>query len=388
MTESQIYLSIAHPSGKEKQYISEAIDSNWITTAGPQITLFEKSLESYLDTRKPVVALSSGTAALHLALIELGIESDDEIICQDLTFVATINPVKYVNAIPILVDSEKDTWNISPEFLEEAITDRIKKTSKKPKAIIAVDLFGMPARLPEIMQIADNYEIPLIEDAAEALGSYIIVDNKKKFCSTFGDNGYFSFNGNKIITASTGGALICRNDEQAANIRFLSGQAKDPAPHYQHSQLGYNYNLSNICAALGLAQMEVLQEHVDRRREINLLYRSGLAEYPDIEFQNEPDDYFSNYWLTCILFPSETIRDAVKKHLEMNRIESRPIWKPMHLQPLYKDSPYYGTKFGEHLFTRGLCLPSSSFLTDDNIMNISNLIKDCFATSYITMTTT
>ena len=376
MVKPQIYLSIAHPSGKEKQYISEAIDSNWINTAGPQISKFEKSLESYLDTQKPVVALSSGTAALHLALIESGVEAGDEIICQDLTFVATINPVKYVNAIPILVDSEKDTWNISPDLLEETIIDRMKKTGRKPKAIIAVDLFGMPARLPEIMHIAANYDIPLIEDAAESLGSHIVVDNQKKFCSTFGDCGYLSFNGNKIITASTGGALICHNEEQAANIRFLSGQAKDSAPHYQHSKLGYNYNLSNICAALGLAQMEVLQKYVDRRRKINSLYRSELAMCPEIEFQNEPDGYFSNYWLTCILFPNEALRDAVKKHLEINHIESRPIWKPMHLQPLYSDSPYYGTNFGEHLFTRGLCLPSSSILTDDNITNIADLIKD------------
>ena len=376
MVKPQIYLSIAHPSGKEKQYISEAIDSNWITTAGPQISRFEKSLESYLDTQKPVVALSSGTAALHLALIELGVEAGDEIICQDLTFVATINPVKYVNAIPVLVDSEKDTWNISPNLLEEAIIDRIKKTGKKPKAIVAVDLFGMPAHLPEIMQIADNYDISLIEDAAESLGSYIIVNKQKKFCSTFGDCGYLSFNGNKIITASTGGALICRNEEQAANIRFLSGQAKDSAPHYQHSKLGYNYNLSNICAALGLAQMEVLQKYVDRRRKINSLYRSELAICPEIEFQIEPEGYFSNYWLTCILFPTEALRDTIKKHLEINHIESRPIWKPMHLQPLYKDSPYYGTNFGDYLFSRGLCLPSSSILTDNDITNIAGLIKD------------
>ena len=377
MNESPIYLSIAHPSGKEKQYISEAIDSNWITTAGPQITRFEKALESYLMTQKPIVALSSGTAALHLALIELGVEAGDEIICQDLTFVATINPVKYVNAIPVLVDSEKDTWNMSPDLLEEAIVDRIKETGKKPKAIIAVDLFGMPARLPEITRIAANYEIPLIEDAAESLGSYIVINNQKKYCSTFGDCGYLSFNGNKIITASTGGALICHNKEQAANIRFLSGQAKDPAPHYQHSKLGYNYNLSNICAALGLAQMEVLQNYVDRRREINFHYRKELIEYPEIEFQKEPEGYFSNYWLSCILFPSEALRDAIKKRLEINQIESRPIWKPMHLQPLYKDSPYYGTKFGEYLFSRGLCLPSSSILTDEIIENIAYLIKNC-----------
>ena len=376
MVKPSIYLSIAHPSGKEKQFISEAIDSNWITTAGPQITQFEKALELYLDTQKPVVALSSGTAALHLALIEMGINPGDEVICQDLTFVATINPVKYVNAIPVLVDSEKDTWNISPDLLEETIIDRIKKTGKKPKAIIAVDLYGMPARLPEIMQIAANYEIPLIEDAAESLGSYIVVNNKKEFCATFGDCGYLSFNGNKIITASTGGALICRNDEQASNIRFLSGQAKDSAPHYQHSKLGYNYNLSNICAALGLAQMEVLQKYVDRRREINSIYRSELAEYPVLKFQNEPDNYFSNYWLTCILFPNESLRDAVKDLLEINGIESRPIWKPMHLQPLYKESPYYGTKFGDYLFTNGLCLPSSSILSDNIITQIANLVKD------------
>ena len=377
MKETRIYLSIAHPSGKEKQYISEAIDSNWITTAGPQIVKFEKSLESYLDTTKPVVSLSSGTAALHLALIDLGIVSGDEIICQDLTFVATINPVKYVGAKPVLVDSEKETWNISPDLLEETIADRIKKTGKKPKAIIAVDLFGMPARLPEISQIAANCEIPLIEDAAESLGSYITINNQKKFCSTFGDCGYLSFNGNKIITASTGGALICRDENQASRFRFLSGQAKDDAPHYQHSQLGYNYNLSNICAAIGLAQMEVLQKYVDRRREINFLYRSELEMYPELEFQNEIPQFFSNYWLTCVLFPNEILRDDVKKQLEMNGIESRPVWKPMHLQPLYKDSPFYGTKIGEHLFNRGLCLPSSSILRNDDIITISSIIKEC-----------
>jgi len=371
-----IYLSIAHPSGKEKQYISEALDSNWITTAGPQIDRFEQALESYLDTPKPVISLSSGTAALHLALIDLGIEPGDEIICQDLTFVATINPVKYVRANPILVDSEKDTWNISPDLLEEAIRDRIKKNGKKPKAIIAVDLFGMPARLPEIIRIAATYEIPVIEDAAEGLGSHITINNRRKFCSTFGDCGYLSFNGNKIITASTGGALICRDEAQAARIRFLSGQAKDSAPHYQHSQLGYNYNLSNICAAVGLAQMEVLRKYVERRREIRFIYESELALHPELEFQNEPPHYFSNYWLTCVLFPSEALRDAVKKYLEINRIESRPVWKPMHLQPLYKDSPYYGTKFGEYLFTRGLCLPSSSNLKDNDIKNIATLINN------------
>ena len=376
MTNSKIYLSIAHPSGKEKQYISEAIDSNWITTSGPQITRFEKNLGSYLDTSKPVVALSSGTAALHLALIDIGIEPGDEIICQDLTFVATINPVKYVQANPILVDSEKDTWNISPDLLEEAIKDRIKKTGKRPKAVIAVDLYGMPARLTDIEQIAANYEIPVIEDAAEALGSFIKINNQKKFCSTFGDCGYLSFNGNKIITASTGGTLVCRDETQASRIRFLSGQAKDSAPHYQHSQLGYNYNLSNICAAVGLAQMEVLPKYVERRRKIRLKYHSELAGNPELEFQNEPLNYFSNYWLTCILFPSESLRDAVKKHLEMNQIESRPVWKPMHLQPLYKESSYYGTKFGEYLFKRGLCLPSSSILTDDDVTNISALIND------------
>ena len=376
MEKPEIYLSIAHPSGKELQYISEAIDSNWMTTAGPQITRFEKALESYLDTPKPVVALNSGTAALHLALVDSGIEPGDEIICQDLTFVATINPVKYVGAIPVLVDSEKDTWNISPGLLEEAITDRIKKTGRKPKAIIAVDLYGMPARLPEIIRIAANYEIPVIEDAAESLGSCITINNQKKYCSTFGDCGYLSFNGNKIITASTGGALVCRDEQQSARIRFLSGQAKDSAPHYQHSQLGYNYNLSNICAAVGLAQMEVLQKYVDRRREIRFRYLEELAGHPELEFQEEPAGYFSNYWLTCVLFPNENIRDEVKNRLKTNRIESRPVWKPMHLQPLYENSPYYGTNFGEDLFKRGLCLPSSSILQDSDIVNIAALIRE------------
>ena len=294
MERTKIYLSLAHPSGKEKQYVSEAIDSNWLTTAGPHITRFEKALESYLDTRKPAVLLNSGTSALHLALIDLGIESGDEIICQDLTFVASVNPIKYMRANPVFVDSEKDTWNLSPDFLEEAIVNRVKKTGRKPKAIITVDLYGMPSRLPEIEQIAAHYEIPLIEDAAEALGAYVETAGQRKFCSTFGDCGYLSFNGNKVITASSGGALICRDEAQAGRVRFLSGQAKDSAPHYQHSQVGYNYNLSNICAAIGLAQMEVLQKYIDRRREIHFLYRSELATFPELEFQNEPQHYFSN----------------------------------------------------------------------------------------------
>jgi dTDP-4-amino-4,6-dideoxygalactose transaminase len=264
--------------------------------------------------------------------------------------------------------------------MEEAIVDRIKKTGKPPKAIVSVDLYGMPAALPEICRIADQYGIPVLEDAAEALGAYILVEGKKKYCSTFGHCGYLSFNGNKIITTSGGGALVCKDETQADQIRFLSGQAKDPAPYYQHSQVGYNYNLSNLCAAVGLAQMEVLQEHVDRRREIHFLYRSELSSIPGLEFQNESPHSFSNYWLTCILLENYAIRESVRKSLELENIESRPLWKPMHLQPVFEEFPYYGTIFGESIFERGLCLPSGSILHNDDILNVCETIKKCLNT--------
>jgi dTDP-4-amino-4,6-dideoxygalactose transaminase len=377
MNKTRINLSLAHPSGKELQYISEVIDSNWITTTGPQIKQFEKELELFLHTEKPVVALNSGTSALHLALISLHVEPGDEIICQDITFVASVNPIRYVGAYPVLVDSEKETWNLSPELMEEVIIDRIKKTGKKPKAIIPVDLYGMPARLPEIIRIADKYDIPVLEDSAESLGAYILEGKEKKFCSTFGYCGLLSFNGNKIITTSGGGGLVCNDVAQAGYLRFLSGQAKDTTSYYSHSEIGYNYNMSNVCAAIGLAQMEVLQQHVDRRREINQLYRSELSLVPGLEFQNEPEGYFSNYWLTCVLFENAEICRAVRLFLEKENIESKPLWTPMHLQPIYNEATYYGSHFGEQIFARGLCLPSSSILTNEDIIRVCESIKKC-----------
>lgn len=377
MTKPRIHLSIAHPTGKEEQFISEALKSNWITTQGPQVVQFEKELKAYLGIDNPIVLVNSGTAAIHLGLIELGVQPGDDVICQDLTFVASVNPVQYLGANPIFVDSEKDTWNISPEFLETAIVERIKKTGKTPKAIVPVNLYGMPALWPEILQIAEKYSIPVLEDAAEALGSHILINGEKKFCSTLGYTGVISFNGNKVITTAGGGALVCPNEEFAQHIRHIASQARDKVPFYQHSELGYNYNLSNISAALGIAQIENLQKYVDRRRKIHFLYRSELSVVPGIEFQNEREGTFSNYWLTCILFESYETREAVRKYLEAKNIESRPLWNPMHLQPFYKDYAFFGTNVGESLFQRGLCLPSGSILDDEDVLRVCSLIKKC-----------
>jgi len=358
---SRIYLSSPHMGGEEQLFVQEAFDTNWVAPLGPNVIGFEKDLEQYLQENRHVAALSSGTAALHLALIMLGVRRGDEVICQSMTFSASANPIVYQGAIPVFVDSEADTWNMCPKHLEEAIEDRISK-GKKPKAIIAVHLYGMPFKVDEICSISEKYQIPLVEDSAEALGS----NYKGKSCGTFGDLSILSFNGNKIITTSGGGALVTRTEEEKAKAIFLATQARDAAPHYQHSEIGYNYRLSNICAGIGRGQMRVLDAHVNLRRDMNDFYKNLFEGVEGIDVFTEPGtDYFSNHWLTCILidsaktgFTSEEIRIS----LEKDSIESRPLWKPMHLQPVFERYPYYGENVAGELFENGLCLPSGSNL--------------------------
>jgi len=363
---------------KERQFVTEAFDTNWVAPLGPNVNSFEKDLASFLDNGVHVAALSAGTAALHIALILLGVQPEDEVICQSMTFSASANPIRYQNAIPVFVDSEPDTWNMDPEFLEIAIKDRIPK-GKKPKAIIPVHLYGMPAKMKAIMEVAGKYEIPVIEDAAEALGSSI---NAKK-CGTFGDMAILSFNGNKIITTSGGGALVSRNENDIKQATFLATQARDPAPHYEHSQIGYNYRMSNICAGIGRGQMEVLPERIEKRRANFSFYEKQLSEFEGISFVKEPEGFYSNRWLTTILIDPEksngVTRETIRLALEKENIESRPLWKPMHLQPVFKDFPYYGGNVAERLFEDGLCLPSGSNLTSDDLNRVVDCIKFVFS---------
>ncbi len=358
----RIYLSSPHMGGTEQHYVNEAFETNWIAPLGPNVTGFEQQLEAYFDNQQYVAALSSGTAALHLALILLGVDRGDEVICQSMTFSASANPIVYQGAVPIFIDSEKNTWNMSPALLEEAIIDRIKK-GKKPKAIIAVHLYGMPFNAEEIVKIANTYDIPLIEDAAEALGSTY----KGKKCGSFGTYGVLSFNGNKIITTSGGGALVSSNLKSKEQAIFLATQARDAAPHYEHSQIGYNYRLSNISAGIGRGQMEVLQDHVLGRRRMHDFYVHLFSDIEGVSVFHEPtDDYFSNHWLTCILMDPKKAKSSPEKlrlELEQQNIESRPLWKPMHLQPIFKQYPYYGNGVSDVLFANGLCLPSGSNLS-------------------------
>ena len=373
----KIWLSLAHMGGKEQDYIKEAFDTNWVVSQGSNVDAFEKAIEEYIIENKRVVVLNSGTAAIHLGLLQLGVGRGDEVICQSFTFTASANPIVYLGATPVFLDSEIDTWNMDPILLEKVIIDRIKKTGKKPKAIIPVHLYGMPAKMKEIMEIASRYEIPVFEDAAEALGSEY---NGKK-CGVFGEFACFSFNGNKIITTSGGGALICNTDEQANKTTFYATQAREKVPHYQHLEIGYNYRLSNICAGIGLGQMMILQEHIDGRRANNLYYRKKLSDIKGISFQTEPDELFrSNYWLTAILIdPLQTggkTREDLCRALETEGIESRPLWKPMHLQPVFANCPYYGNGVSKKLFTNGLCIPSSSVLTSEDLDRVVDTIKD------------
>lgn len=371
---SKIWLSSPHMGGSEQKYVQEAFDTNWVAPLGPNVNGFERDLTTYIKEGH-VAALSSGTAALHLALIILNVQPGDEVICQSMTFSASANPIAYQRATPVFVDSEKDTWNMSPEFLEIAIKDRINK-GKKPKAIIPVHLYGMPAKTEAIMAIAKKFDIPVVEDAAEALGSNI----NGKMCGAFGDLAILSFNGNKIITTSGGGALVAKNEAYIKKAIFLSTQARDNAPHYQHSEIGYNYRMSNIVAGIGRGQMEVLDERVSKRRSIFEKYKELLNGLEGISFQQEPDGMFSNRWLTAITIdPSKTRgvnRETIRLALEADNIESRPLWKPMHLQPVFEHAPFYGNGFSEKLFENGLCLPSGSNMTNTEFDRIIKIIKE------------
>lgn len=368
--DKRIYLCLAHMSGKEQDFIREAFDTNWVVPLGPNVNAFEEDLKHFVGQNKEVVALSAGTAAIHLGLIQLGVSTGDEVICQSFTFCASANPVAYQGATPVFIDSEEDTWNMDPALLEEAIKDRIAKTGKKPKAILPVHLYGMPARIDEICAIASKYDIPVLEDAAEALGS----EFKGQKCGTFGTFGVLSFNGNKMITTSGGGALIVPDEAAKKQTMFYATQAREPFPYYQHEKIGYNYRMSNICAGIGRGQMFVLDEHIARRRAIHLLYTELLKDMPGIEVQRNPsEDFNSNFWLTCILIDPEKAgftREDVRLHLADENIETRPLWKPMHLQPVFKQSPFYGDGTSERLFERGLCLPSGPTLTDDDICRV------------------
>lgn len=373
---NKIWLSLAHMGGYEQQFIQEAFDTNWVVPLGPNVDGFEKSLVEYLEKDKKVVALVSGTSAIHLGLLQLGVGVGDEVICQSFTFAASANPIKYLGATPIFVDSEKDTWNMSPIFLEQAIKDRIEKTGKKPKAIIPVHLYGMPANMDDIMTIANRYEIPVLEDAAEALGS----EYKGQKCGTFGEYACLSFNGNKMITTSGGGALVCSTDAQAKKTMFYATQARDNAPHYQHSEIGYNYRMSNICAGIGRGQMMVLNEHIEKRRKNHIFYKQQLSAIEGISFlQNPTEDFKSNHWLTCILVDTEKAgfkREDVRLAMEAENIETRPLWKPMHLQPVFSNTPFYGDGTSEKLFEDGLCLPSSPVLTDKDLERVVSVLNN------------
>ncbi len=363
--------------GDEIKFVQEAFDTNWVSPVGPNINSFEDELTQYVDMSH-CAALSAGTAAIHLALIILGVQRDDEVLCSGFTFSGTCNPIVYQGAKPVFIDSELTTWNMDPDLLEEAITDRIQKTGKKPKAIIVVHLYGMPAQMDRIMAIARNYDIPVIEDAAEALGSGL---HGQKLGS-FGDLSILSFNGNKIITTAGGGALLSGNEAWIQKARFLATQARDPAPHYEHSEIGYNYRLSNICAGIGRGQLKVLEERVKQRRAVFNYYQSHLAGVNGIGFLQEPSGYFSNRWLTTILVdPSKTsgiTREDIRLALEKENIESRPLWKPMHLQPVFKNYESYTSGVSETLFEKGLCLPSGSNLPDDDLHRVTAIIISLF----------
>ena len=371
----KIWLSSPHMGGEEIKFVQEAFDTNWISPAGPHLTAFENELSTYVGLDH-CAALSSGTAAIHLALIILGVQRDDEVICSSFTFSGTCNPVAYQGATPVFIDSEATTWNMDPTLLKQAIEDRILKTGKKPKAVIVVHLYGMPAQMEKIVQVCREFEIPIVEDAAEALGASL---NGKKLGS-FGDLSILSFNGNKIITTSGGGALLSNNKDWIAKARFLATQARDPAPHYEHSQIGYNYRLSNICAGIGRGQLKVLDERVQQRRSVFDQYKLQLGDCKGITFVDEPTGYFANRWLTTILVdPAKTngiTREEIRLALDNENIESRPLWKPMHWQPVFKNCPSYTSKISEGLFKSGLCLPSGSNLTKEEVNKVAEIIRN------------
>ncbi|MDB5210348.1 MAG: aminotransferase class I/II-fold pyridoxal phosphate-dependent enzyme [Sediminibacterium sp.] len=371
---NRIWLSSPHMGHSEKAFVEDAFTTNWVAPLGPNVDGFEADLSKYTGVANTAV-LSSGTSAIHLALIILGVQKDDIVLCQSFTFSASANPIVYLGATPVFIDSEEDTWNMDPVLLEASIQHYLS-IGKKPKAIIPVHLYGMPAKLDEIIRIARQYDVPVIEDAAEALGSTY----HNKPCGSFGDMGILSFNGNKIITTSSGGALISANEEWIKNARFLATQARDAAPHYQHSHIGYNYRMSNVLAGIGRGQMQVLDERIQQRRRNYELYYDALKNIPGIHFQPEMADSFSNRWLTCVLVDrSQTnsiTREDIRLHLEKDNIESRPLWKPMHLQPVFADAPRFVNGVSEKLFEQGLCLPSGSNLQLEDIERVLRKISE------------
>ena len=411
MTQKRIFLCLAHMSGQEMKFIQEAFDTNWVVPLGPNVNGFEKDLESFMGQQKRIVALSSGTAAVHLALIACGVKAGDEVIVQTFTFCASSHPITYLGAKPVFVDSESDTWNMSPELLEEAIKDRIAKTGRKPKAIVPVYLYGMPAKIDEILSVAERYDIPVVEDAAEGFGSRY----DRQMVGTFGRYGVLSFNGNKMITTSGGGALICPDSESYNRVMYFATQARESYPYYQHTEIGYNYRMSNICAGIGRGQMTVIDEHIRHHQHIAQLYREAFKEVEGIDFHDNPDERTaSNFWLNTItIAPGLKVKgqenayktivkgavggaagvvhqastahtdcepnanvEAMRLYLDRAGIESRPLWKPMHRQPVYQDAPAYLNGVSEELFHCGLCLPSGPMVTDEDVARIIHTIKD------------
>jgi len=373
----RILLCLAHMSGNEMKYIQEAFDTNWVVPLGPNVNAFEQDLEQLCGEGKHVVALSAGTAAIHLAFVCLGVGRDDEVICQSMTFSASANPIVYQGATPVFVDSEAATWNMDANLLEDAIKDRIAKTGRKPKAIVPVYLYGMPAYIDDIMEVARRYEIPVVEDSAEAFGSRY----RDQLCGTFGDYGIMSFNGNKMITTSGGGALICPDEETKRKVMFYATQAREPMPYYLHKEIGYNYRMSNICAGIGRGQMTVLDEHLAHHRHLCDRYVELFADVDGITVHTNPDERFdANYWLNTILIdPQKTGTDyeTVRQHLDSVNIESRPLWKPMHTQPVFSGAPAYVNGVSEGLFAIGLCLPSGPWVSDEDVERVAREIKSC-----------
>lgn len=372
----RIWLSSPHMGGNEEDFVKSAFDTNWVAPLGPNVDGFEQDLQKYSGVEHAAV-LTSGTAAIHLALIILGVQHDDEVLVSSFTFSGSINPIIYQGAVPIMIDSESDTWNIDPDALKEAIETRVAK-GKMPKALILVHLYGMPAKLDDIISICENYGIPIIEDAAEALGS----SYKGKKLGSFGDFGIYSFNGNKIITTSGGGALLSNNKDWVDKSRFLATQARDAGVHYQHSEIGYNYRMSNVIAGIGRGQMLVLDEWVKRRRKVNSFYQEIFDPIDGIDVLKEPnDEYFSNHWLTAINIDKSKVgvsREEIRKALLTDNIESRPLWKPMHLQPVFRKYPYFGSGLSETLFENGLCLPSGSNLRNEEMNRIRDGLMTIF----------
>lgn len=374
---TKIWLSSPHMGGDEQAFVKEAFDQNWIAPLGPNVNGFEEDLQNYNNVNA-VAALSAGTAALHLAMILLDVKAGDEVIASSFTFSATVNPITYLGATPVLVDSEEDTWNMSPLLLEKTIKERIAN-GKKPKAIMVVHLYGMPAKIKEIVEVASRFDIPVIEDAAEALGSKY----QGQALGTFGKMGVYSFNGNKIITTSGGGALASNDTDLIVKSRFLATQARDAAPHYQHTHIGYNYRMSNITAGIGRGQMKVLDDHIALRRQNHMFYQEIFKEMEGVTVFTEPsEDYYSNHWLSCVVVdPSKTggiSREDLRLAMEKENIECRPLWKPMHMQPVFADCPFYGDGTAERLFETGLCLPSGSNMTDEDRERIAAVLKDVF----------